>query len=392
VTLSVAQLALARQYGFPSWAALRTEIQRRRRPVEASRWSFGGGTALETAAGTLSVAGLVSGPDHAILDARLLPAEQTPAPGEQTREERLDAALLGLAVDRQMARLDDVTITDDRGTRYTVHLEYLRVRYGQSGQPKRLQLRLVPAPARECVWLELRNRDGATTRLWPSRRPTVRVGVPTPVSGSPAERELSHQALSLISMRLDTTGDDGAEFLRQQCAVALARAAELRQSGALDSASTLPDQLARLCAALCEQRPADGLPPAWSGMLDVARRTDGPELNFDIAVALPLIADTRVQIDSLMSEPDSWHLHLRATPAWWLYSEDDGQQRSVLSVHAEDKFGGMYLGTFGDSSGHGDHDEVTLQFLPRLDPLARTVRLIFSGTSEQVTVDLRLAS
>ena len=31
VTLSVAQLALAREYGFTSWAVLRTEVQRRRR-------------------------------------------------------------------------------------------------------------------------------------------------------------------------------------------------------------------------------------------------------------------------------------------------------------------------------------------------------------------------
>jgi hypothetical protein len=93
VTLSVAQLALARGYGFPSWAALRTEVQRRRRLVEASRWSFGGATAIETASETLSIAGLVSGPDHAILDAWLLPAERVLASLRQTREERLNASV-----------------------------------------------------------------------------------------------------------------------------------------------------------------------------------------------------------------------------------------------------------------------------------------------------------
>jgi hypothetical protein len=390
VTLSAAQLALAREYGFASWAALRTEAQRRRvaaQPVDGDRWSFGGAAAIETAAGTLSLAGLVSGPDHAIVNAWLVPAQQIPIPTGQTYQERLTAALRAT---RQTPGFDDVTITDDRGTNYTLHVEYLSIPFGQPGQPERLHLRLVPAPARECAWLELRNQDGATTRLWPSRRLTVRVGVPTPVSGSPAERELSHQALSAIAMYLYMTGDDGAEFLRRHCAAALAKAAEVRQSGALDAASKLPDQLARLCAALCAKHPTDGLPPAWSGMLNAARRTDGPELHLDIAAALPSVAASEVQVDSLISEPEFWRLHLRATPAWWVYSADHQQERAVMSVCAEDNLGGMYLGIFGGSSTRDDYQEVTLRFLPRLDPLARTVKLTFSGTGEQVSLDLRL--
>jgi hypothetical protein len=392
VTLSAAQLALAREYGYPSWTALHTEIQRRRRLSATGRWSFGGATAIETAAGTLSIAGLVSGPDHATVDAWLLPARQTPTPLGQTSEEQLNA-VLARSGGRRTPGFDDLTITDDRGTNYTLRVEYLTIPIGQPGQPARLHLHLVPAPARACAWLELRNRDGATTRLWPSGRPTVRVGVPTPASGSPAERELSHRALSIIAMHLSAIGEEGAEFFRQQCAAALAKAAkaaEVRQSGALDTASKLPDQLTRLCAALCDQYPADGLPPAWSGMLDAARRTDGPELHFDIAAALPLIADTEVQVDSLISEPGSWRLYLRATPDWWIYTADRSLKQTVLSVHAEDKLGGMYLGTFGGSSERGDYEEVTLQFLPRLDPLARTVKVTFSGTSEQVSLDLRL--
>jgi len=390
VTLSVAQLALAREHGFASWAALRTEAEHRRRQPATGRWSFGGATAIETAAGTLSIAGLVSGPDHATVDAWLLPARQTSTPVGQTSEEQLNA-VLARSGGRRTPGFDDLTITDDRGTNYTLRVEYLSIPVGQSGQPARLHLHLVPAPARECAWLELRNRDGATTRLWPSRRPTVRVGVPTPVSGSPAERELSHRALSAIAMHLSAIGEDGAEFFRQQCAAAIAKAAEVRQSGALDAANKLPDQLARLCAALCDRHPADDLPPAWSGMLDARRRTDGPELHFDIAAALPSIADTEVQVDSLISEPGSWRLYLRATPEWWTYSAARSLKRTVLSVRAEDKLGGMYLGTFGGSErGDYDYEEVTLQFLPRLDPLARTVKLIFSGTGEQVSLDLRL--
>src|SRR5207302_2726583 len=130
-----------------------------------------------------------------------------------------------LTAEHQTPGFDDVTITDDRGTNYILRLAYLPIPFEQSGQVARLGLHLLPPPARECAWLELRNRDGATTRLWPSKRSTARVGVPTPVSGSPAERELSQRALSVIDIYLSWTDED---FLRQHCAAAIAKAAEVR--------------------------------------------------------------------------------------------------------------------------------------------------------------------
>src|SRR5258708_1756901 len=71
VTLSAAQLAVAREHGCPSWPALKTEVERRRRLSESAaspplpggdergsvnaleeRWSFGGATPIQTSAGT----------------------------------------------------------------------------------------------------------------------------------------------------------------------------------------------------------------------------------------------------------------------------------------------------------------------------------------------------
>ena len=60
VSLSAAQLAVAREYGFASWPALHAEVERRLAELppgegEAGRaetgWSFGGGSAIETVAG-----------------------------------------------------------------------------------------------------------------------------------------------------------------------------------------------------------------------------------------------------------------------------------------------------------------------------------------------------
>jgi hypothetical protein len=60
VSLSAAQLAVAREYGFASWPALHAEVERRLAELppgegEAGRaeagWSFGGGSPIETVAG-----------------------------------------------------------------------------------------------------------------------------------------------------------------------------------------------------------------------------------------------------------------------------------------------------------------------------------------------------
>ena len=61
-----------------------------------------------------------------------------------------------------------------------------------------------------------------------------------------------------------------------------------------------------------------------------------------------------------------------------------------MSVAAEDDLGGMYLSQFDGSRGHGDHEELTLRFLPRLNPLARALTLTFSHAAEQVTLELQL--
>lgn len=433
VKLSAAQLAIAREHGCPSWPALRAEVERRRRlsesaspplqgadergPLDApeDRWSFGGGTAIETFAGVLFPETLLVGAGHAVLDASLMPSGNgQPAaarprrllvPGmpfarlvsrRRARTARLmrrrcaDAAV---ATMRALARLDDVTVVDDRGARYALRPEGMSGKRGPSGEhdgPMSVRLRLDPVPGRGVGWLELRSQDGAATRLLPSARPAVRVGQLVPVAVSQAERELSDQTLRLIELQLTSTGEVAPDILRQRCSAALARTAEIQRSGELDPASELPDQLRQLCAVLTEPRPADRLPASWSGMLDAARRADGPRRHLDIGAALPLIDGVAVQVDSLISWPGSWRLYLRARPGWWSYSEDGHRKRNPVSVHAEDDCGGTYLSTFGGSTGHRGHEELALRFLPRLDPLARALKLTYRGASEEVVVDLGL--
>jgi len=421
VTLSAAQLAIAREHGFASWPALRAEAERRHqmalsaarppaggsygRPSPdraADRWSFGGGAPLQITAGVLSPGALVIGPDHAALDASLMPSAETQqrlAGSGRARVPglRFISALFGRrTVDEQALRFDDVVVTDDREVTHALSFESGTIPRTQPGQvrgPIWLRLRLDPAPARECGWLELRNRDGSATRLLPSARPPVRVSQVAPAPGNPVEQELSELARSLIGVQLAGIGQDaeGADILAERCSAALGRPTEMLQSGELDSAGELPGHLARLCDVLTGQHPDRSLPPAWSGMLDAALRADGPSHHLDIAAALPPVDGIAVQLDSLISEPGTWRIYLRAQPRWWARSKDQPPQHwAPVSVHAQDDLGGSYVSMFGGSTGHADHEELTLQFQPRLDPLARALTLTFSGAHQQAAVDLDL--
>jgi hypothetical protein len=93
VTLSAAQLALAREYGFQSWTALKAEVARRRSPAAPrERWSFGGAAAVQAPGGVLLPEILIAGADQAILHGSLtlsengmflppVPPRRVPGPG-----------------------------------------------------------------------------------------------------------------------------------------------------------------------------------------------------------------------------------------------------------------------------------------------------------------------
>src|SRR5271170_4314270 len=165
VTLSAAQLALAREHGFASWPALRAEVERR----SSQRRSFGWATPIEIAAGTLSPGELIIGPGHAVLEASLMPArelERPPAwPGEGHGPVPAEAREALARVNETLLRqVNDVLVTDDQGARYALRVQsmsgYLPPLPGQAREPVSLRLRLDPVPARGSRWLELRDKDG----------------------------------------------------------------------------------------------------------------------------------------------------------------------------------------------------------------------------------------
>jgi hypothetical protein len=72
-------------------------------------------------------------------------------------------------------------------------------------------------------------------------------------------------------------------------------------------------------------------------------------------------------------------------------SRADGQLKwPVWRVRAEDDLGGLYVNQFDGGSGHGGREELAMRFMPRLNPLARTLTLTFTHAAEQATIELQL--
>ena len=188
-------------------------------------------------------------------------------------------------------------------------------------------------------------------------------------------RELSGLALRLIGLQLNERDQNAVE---RQCSSALARAAEIQQSSEHGATGDMPGHLARLCALLTGDGPADGLPRGWSSMIEAAGRTDGTQQHLDLRVALPAVDDFVVRVDSLVSEPGSWRVYLQAARApalaagssdWVVYPARDGDYpadeayflRSILST-------ALVVGLFGwwpVPVGHQGGYDPKAELLPR---------------------------
>jgi hypothetical protein len=409
VTLSAAQLAVARDYGLASWPALHAEVERRLADLALGadstgpagpRWSFGGAAAIATAAGLLQVGGLVAGPGHAALEVSIFPSgESWPPYGADAASGRQAGASMPALAE---AIVGSVTLTDDQGMAYTLRAGTMSgrpPRRDQEGWLVTLSLEIAPFPARERGWLELRGQDGSVARLMPSPRPVTRVTRLAPVPVSPAVRELSELALRLIRLHLTAERED----VEQLCSEALARAAEIQQSGQPGAVADRSGQLTRLCAFLLGHGPADGLPREWSSMINAAHETDGAAQHLNIAAVLPSVADTVVWVDSLHSESETWKVYVHSSPGWDAWGASQAG-RPELSIDAHDDLGGRYLSAFAGSSGrtrsgepgdpgdpgYNDHAELCFRFHPRLNPRARALTLIFRRGAEPVAVELRL--
>jgi hypothetical protein len=392
-TLAAAQLTVAREHGFRSWPALRSEAESRRPPndrhqrvaagrpaaqdITLGRWSFGGAGTIEVAEGELTLGILIAGPEGASLEASLAVAEAVAGARQSPR---------------WFPELRDVTVTDDQGSTSTLR--------GGSGHASRqpgpgqrlwyeVSCALDPVPEGGSRWLDVQGQGTSVTRLLRSHLVPVRVGGLSPAVGSPAEQELRDMARWILLGYLDKEIREGPD-LKRRCRDVLAQTAGLREGGLADGASPLPGQFTRLCTALIRQRPPSGLPRGWQSVLDAADRADGPRLHVDLNTALPPVDGTAVRLNTLASWPGSWDLYLQAAPGWWIRSTDGQRKWDAMMVFAEDDLGGLYISNFGGSSGRPAYEEVKLTMRPRLAPGASLLTLTFASQTQRVTAEIPL--
>ena len=264
-TLSAAQLALAREYGCRTWAALRAEVERRRSPLD--RWSFGGGAAIETPSGLLLPEGLIVGADDAVLSTTLTPGQDETGPDRAAPAEShasINEEILALEASTQIG---DVTVVDDRGATYALRVRAAAGARGPS--PKSIRFRVDPTPARGIEWLELRGQNGTAARLLPSPRAAVRIGPLTPVTGTSATGRRpdddSRAGTPRLMRSTAPTGPGATSTLGSRC----------RPSRASPSSSTASSR--RRAAGRCScARVPDGGATETTGARSGARSSSGP--------------------------------------------------------------------------------------------------------------------
>lgn len=188
-TLSGAQLAIAREFGFASWAKLKGEVERRRTTAVAapgSHWSLGGAPPLELEQGVLSPGALLVEEGRAVLEGTFVPSREIPTgppPAWQRLVMQVPVVPRLLRVRREppLPQLRGLHATDDRGAVYAVRP---RSASGMSRRSRRTQvldvmhvvLSVDPAPPRAVEWVELCDEAGAISRLLPARQASVVVG------------------------------------------------------------------------------------------------------------------------------------------------------------------------------------------------------------------------
>ena len=381
LTLSAAQLAVAREYGWRSWDALRHYVEalawiaERRHspptamdhepssPIPTGVWRGDGEIVLR--GGTLRPGALIGWGSHGLLEAELASS---------------------LLARRLQGALDGVVVTDDLGTDYG-RCQIRMISNGRrlSGEPNApidLEVAIEPAPPSPAGWVELLGINGLSCRLTAS---STRGRTQTSPAPDPAEREVRTLAHSVLRAALFGP----AKVIPHRRAAVLARVGELEEGAAPPAREALA-ALHRLCEVVADSSAdVSGLPIEWAAMLRSGQSHDGPERHYRLGMTAPVIEGVELVVGALISDPSTWRLTASASPGWWSDTAVRNQEVAIFRVFARDDLGGSYVASFIATEANG-LDDVEIRFRPRLAPDARGVEVVFEAASGslRVLVDL----
>jgi hypothetical protein len=377
ITLSAAQLAIAREYGWRSWEALRHY-------VEALAWiaepRHSPPDTMDRDSSSGVPTGVWRGKGEVLLRGGIL------RPGTLTgwgSHGLLEAEFASSLLARQLqGALDTVLVTDDLGTDYG-RCEIRMISNGRrlSGEPNApidLEVAIEPAPPSLAGWVELLGINGSSCRLTAS---STRGRTQTSPAPDPAEREVRTLAHSVLRAALFGP----AKVIPHRCASVLARVGELEQGAAPPAREALA-ALHRLCEVVAGSvDDVTGLPVEWAAMLRSGERHDGAALHYRLGMTAPVVEGVELAVGALISDPATWRLTASASPGWWGATEVRSQEAGVFRVFARDDLGGSYVAYFIATEAKG-HDDIEIQFRPRLAPDAREVAVVLEAVSASLTV------
>jgi hypothetical protein len=163
-------------------------------------------------------------------------------------------------------------------------------------------------------------------------------------------------------------------------------------TGALTADDPLLAEVERVAAAYAGGTAAPNLPLPWAALLRRPARSVGPLGSLPIGAVVEELEGYSIRFDSLESEEDSFSIALAVSPGLPLLVLFPGLrvERSPIDWWAEDDRDNVYLLVPGGAGGSGEVAEGTIHSTSSLDPEAKELRLLPTGTRERAVVTIPL--
>ncbi len=296
---------------------------------------------------------------------------------------RADSTIIAVSGDRPMTHLPgnpfpQVSISDDQGQHGMAMFSGSEGAHGIEGT-----LEVSPGLARNTSWLDL---GGSRIPLSPSAPAEVSVSLEPLPQQEPALAHLWRQIAG--AHRLRGVGFHGPGPDLEGAIDALAAV------DAVDRDSPELAQVRAVASALTGQGLTGPLPEPWQTLIRNARRSPDQRTprTAALGVATPAIDGVVVVIEAVTWGRSGLTARVEASPAIALGGAFSALGVERLTWWAEDDLGGVYLGGVITSQTRPEYSAATVEFWPALDPLARELRLMPTGTSHRAVVRVALAA
>jgi hypothetical protein len=284
-----------------------------------------------------------------------------------------------------LSSLNECTAIDDRGTGYRAH-------FGGGGGHELWEgaFHFMPYPPTVARWLDVLLPGAEPIRVDLTARPVVLATTSTSLpAAETADRYLD--TLSFDMLRRSPA------HLMDQYAAASTVAIGLVEAGTLAAGSPA---LSRLVAVLRQTGvpvpasladvPAVELPADWLALLVRQHAIDGPTGVTPVGTALPELDGASCLITDLISEPGQATMHIHAR-GWPMASHFGTVPVVAFRWTARDDLGGWYVADEGGSSSSNGQADLNLRLSPALNPRARSLQIILTGKTGEVSVTVPLA-